>query len=107
MSAALIAALFFTVALLVVSLYFILGSIPLLVLQHDTPLDARFVRGFFDIYYKGAFFTALATAVSYALAGRPMVSGGAVALALLAVGLRHKIIPAMEQAGAGIQDSGA
>jgi len=32
-----IAALAFTVALLVTTTYFILGSIPLLVLKHDTP----------------------------------------------------------------------
>lgn len=51
MSAALIAALFFTVALLVTTLYLILGAIPLLVLKHDTLLDARFVRGFFNLYY--------------------------------------------------------
>ena len=37
-----IAALFFTVVLLVMTTYFIMGSIPLLVLKHDTPLDARF-----------------------------------------------------------------
>ncbi len=57
MSAAMISALFFTVALLVTTTYFILGSIPLLVLKHDTPLDARFVRGFFDIYYVAAVVT--------------------------------------------------
>jgi hypothetical protein len=35
-----------------------LGSVPLLVLTHDTPLDARFVRGFFNTCYPGAMVTA-------------------------------------------------
>ena len=105
MSAAMIAALFFTVALLVTTLYFILGSIPLLVLKHDTPLDARFVRGFFNIYYRGAVVTAGATSISYAFAGRPALATGAAALALLAVALRKKIIPKMEALGAQIQSN--
>ena len=33
--------------------------LPLLVLSHDTPLDARFVRGYFNVYYRAALFTAL------------------------------------------------
>jgi hypothetical protein len=103
MPAAMIAALFFTVALLVTTLYFILGSIPLLILKHDTPLDARFVRGFFNVYYRLAVFTAGATAASYALAGRPALAAGAAALAGLAVALRRKIIPKMEALGAGIE----
>jgi hypothetical protein len=106
MSAAMIAALFFTVALLVTTLYFILGSIPLLVLKHDTPLDARFVRGFFNLYYRAAVVTASATSISYAFAARPALATGAAALALLAVALRKKIIPKMEALGAQIQTNG-
>ena len=32
--------------------FFMLGSLqlPLLILRHDTPLDARFIRGRFDVY---------------------------------------------------------
>jgi hypothetical protein len=100
-----IAALFFTVALLVTTLYFILGSIPLLVLKHDTPLDASFVRGFFNIYYRAAVVTASATSISYAFAGRPALASGAAALALLAVALRKRIIPKMETLGAQIQSN--
>ena len=106
MPAAMIAALFFTVALLVTTLYFILGSIPLLILKHDTPLDARFVRAFFNIYYRCAVVTAGATAISYGLAGRPALSAGAAGLAVLAVLLRRKIIPKMEALGAQIQSEG-
>jgi hypothetical protein len=105
MSAAMFAALCFTVALLVTTAYFIMGSVPLLVLKHDTPLDARFVRGFFNIYYVAAFVTATATAISFAFAGRPGLAAGAAALAVIAVVLRKKIIPKMDSLGAQIQSN--
>ena len=100
-----IAALFFTVALLVTTTYFILGSIPLLVLKHDTPLDARFVRGFFNIYYVAAVVTATGTSICYALAGRPVLATGAAALAALAFVLRKRVIPRMDSLGAEIQSN--
>jgi hypothetical protein len=103
MAAPMIAALFFTVALLVTTAYFILGSIPLLVLKHDTPLDARFVRGFFAIYYVAAVITATATALCYALAGRLPLAAGAAALALIAIVLRKQVIGRMDSLGSQIQ----
>ena len=106
MSAALIAALFFTVALLVTTGYFLLGSVPLLILKHDTPLDSRFVRGFFNIYFLAAILTASAAAVSYALAGRVAFSAVAATLALLAIIARWKVIPQMDSLRAQIQVSG-
>ncbi len=83
MSAALIAALIFTVALLVTTAYFLMGSLPLLILKHDTPMDSRFVRGFYNTYYLAAMSTAGATALSYAIAGRFALAAGPAALALL------------------------
>jgi hypothetical protein len=106
MSAALIAALFFTVALLVTTAYFILGSVPLLILKHDTPKDSRFVRGFFNTYYLAAMFTASSAAVSYAFAERPLIAAGAAALALLAVLLRRQVVAKMEALGSQIQSGG-
>ena len=103
MSAALIAALFFTVALLVITTYFLLGSAPLLILKHDTPKDFRFVRGFFNIYYRAATFVTCAAAASYALAGKPLFLAGTAALALLVVALRRHIIATMEALGTRIQ----
>lgn len=103
MSAALFAAMFFTVALLVTTGYFIMGSIPLLVLKHDTPLDARFVRSFFHVYYVCAFVAATATAISFALAGHLGIAAGAAALALIAIVLRRQIIPKMDALGVQIQ----
>ncbi len=107
MSAALIAALFFTVALLVTHAYFLLGSLPLLVLKHDTPMDARFVRGFFDTYYLAATLTAGGTAMSCALAGRLALALGAGALALLAAMLRRTVIPKMDSLRTLFQASGS
>jgi hypothetical protein len=105
MSFSLISALFFTVALLVTSVYFLLGSVPLLTLKHDTPLDARFVRGYFNVYYRAAIFTALATCLSYAFSGRPTIAIGAGALAVVAVVMRGQIIPKMDLLGPKIQIS--
>jgi hypothetical protein len=97
MPAAMYAALFFTVALLVTTAYFLMGSVPLLILRHDTPRDSQFVRGFFNIYYKAAMFTAAATSLSYALAGRPSFAIGAAALVILAAVLRATIIGMMDR----------
>jgi len=106
MSTALIAALFFTVAMLVTTAYFLLGSVPLLILKHDTPLDARFVRGFFNTYYLAAMVTASAAAVSYAFAERLAFAIGAAALALLATILRRRIIAQMDSLRPRIQVGG-
>ncbi len=95
MSAALILAMFFTVALIAVNAYFLMGSVPLLILKHDTPLDSRFVRGFYQAYFRAAIVVATATAVGYALAGRPLFAAGAAALAMLAALLRRVVIPRM------------
>ena len=106
MSAAFITALFFTVVLLVITAYSLLGSVPLLILKHDTSLDSRFIRGFFYNYYRVAIFVASATAVSYAFAGRPILAVGAAAIALLAALLRRKLIPRMDSLRARIQANG-
>ena len=103
MSASLIAALCFTGAWLVTTTYFLMGSVPLLILEHDTPMDARFVRGFFNTYYLAAMLTAGATAVSYAAAGRPGLAVGTAGLTLLAALLRRTIVPKMAALGAQIE----
>lgn len=89
-------ALFFTVALLAVTAYFLLGSVPLLVLKHDNPVDARFIRSFYLTYYRIALVAAVGTAISYALAGRPAFAAGAGGIAALTLVLRGKFIPMMD-----------
>ena len=94
---------FFTVAMLVTTAYFLLGGLPLLVLEHDVPLDAKFIRGFFNVYYKAAFWAALGASISYALWGRFGLAAGAALLVVVAVFLRKYLLSAMQQLGAQIQ----
>ena len=97
MSSAIYPALFFTVAMLVTNAYFLMGGLPLLVLKHDTGLDARFVRGFFDVYYRAAIVTAAGACASYALWGRITFALGAAALILAALLIRRSLLPAMQE----------
>ncbi len=98
-------ALLFTVVLLAVTTYFLLGSVPLLILKHDNPMDSRFIRSFYITYFRIALIAAVATCISYALAKRPALAVGAAAIALLTVLLRKHLITRMDQLGAQIQDN--
>jgi hypothetical protein len=100
-------AIFFTVILLMVTAYSFMGGLPLLVLPHDTPLDGRFVRRFFEVCYKVALVSAVGAAISYALWGRGGFALGAALMALLTVVLRRKVVPAMEGLGVKIQNNDA
>lgn len=97
------AALFFTVALLVTTAYFLMGGLPLLILAHDTPVDQKFIRRFFDLYYKAAMLAACGAALSYALWGRLLFALGAAAMAGAALLLRQRLLPAMADIAARIQ----
>jgi hypothetical protein len=69
-------------------------------------MDARFVRGFFNTYYLAAMVAAGATAVSYAIAGKPAFAVGAAALVVIAIVLRRNIIARMDSLGSQIQLGG-
>ena len=103
MAFALYPSFFFTVVLLVTTAYFLLGGLPLLVLEHDVPLDAKFIRSFFNVYYRAAFWGALGASVSYTLWGRFGLAAGAAVLVAIAVLLRRHLLAAMQQLGAEIQ----
>lgn len=96
-------ALLFTVVLLAVTTYFLLGSVPLLILKHDNPVDASFIRSFYFTYFRIAIIAAVATTVSYALAGRLGFALGGAAIAALTLVLRGRLIPMMDRLGAQIQ----
>jgi len=96
MPPALIVALVFTVILMVITAYFLMGSVPLMILKHDTPLDARFVRGFFNTYYVAATYAAGATSLSYAVAGRFVFAGGAAGLVVVTIFLRRSVMQRMD-----------
>lgn len=86
-----------TVVLLVFMGYFMLGSLPLLVLNHDTPLDARFIRGFFHLYYRAVLPAALAAAAAYAFAGHPAYCAGMLVLALVVFQSRRVVLRDMDR----------
>ena len=90
------AALFSTIPLLMCMLYFFMGSLPLLVLKHDTPMDSRFIRGFFNTYYIGVVCTATVPTISYALVGHLAFSAGMAAIAALALFLRKVVLSHMD-----------
>lgn len=99
-------ALFFTVVLLAVTTYFLLGSVPLLTLKHDNPIDARFIKSFYVTYFKIAIVAALATTTSYAMAGRPLLALGAFTMASMTFYLKKQVIPMMDLMGQKIRDDG-
>jgi len=70
----LIVALISTVVLLVWMGFFMMGSLPLLILKHDTPVDSRFIRGLFNVYYVAIMSAAGVGALSCALANRPLLA---------------------------------
>ena len=65
-----------TVLLLVWMGFFMMGSLPLLVLKHDTPLDSRFIRGLFNVYYLAVMLTASAAALGFAWTAKPAFALG-------------------------------
>ena len=93
----------FTVAMLCVSVYFLLGSVPLLILKHDTPVDGNFIRSFFNLYYRVAAFVAGAATLTYAFSGRPWFAAGAAVIAVLSVVLQRTIIAKMDLLRSQIQ----
>jgi len=96
-------AVFFTVILLVVTAYFLMGGLPLLILKHDVPLDARFIRGFFNVYYRASFWAALGACACFGLWGRLGFAAEAAAIALVAVLLRQRLLPVMQTLGHAIE----
>ncbi len=90
------AALFATIPLLMCMGYFFMGSLPLLVLKHDTPMDSRFIRGFFNNYYIAVAGAAAIATISYALVGHLEFSAGMIAIAALALFLRKSVLPYMD-----------
>jgi hypothetical protein len=92
----LIVTLVSTVLLLVWMGFFMMGSLPLLILKHDTPVDARFIRGLFKLYYVAIMATGAVGALSSALAGRPVIALALGCVAGLGFAGRHWLISRMD-----------
>ena len=103
MTVAVYGAFLFTVALLVATAYFLMGGLPLLILKHDVSLDARFIRGFFNLYYRLAVAFSLLACLSYAAWGKPVFATGAAAIAAMSWTLRKVLLRIMEQLGSQIE----
>jgi hypothetical protein len=97
-------ALLLTVLLLAVTTYFLLGSIPLLLLKHDNPIDGRFIRAFYITYFRIAISVAVTTVLSYWMASRFTLALGASGVTLLTLFLRGRLIPMMDRLNAQIYD---
>jgi len=85
------------VLLLVWMGFFMLGSLPLMILRHDTPLDARFIRGLFDVYYKAVMAVACAGVATHALAHRPATAVGMAVVGAVAWCSRRAILSRMDR----------
>ena len=73
-----------------------LGSLPLMILKHDTPLDARFIRGLFDVYYKAVMIVAAAGTLAHALAQRPVTTVAMAVVGVAAFWSRRVILSRMD-----------
>lgn len=88
---------FATIVILLVWMgFFMLGSLPLMILKHDTPLDARFIRGLFDVYYKAVMVVAVAGTLSHALGHRPSTTVAMMLIGLVAFASRRAILSRMD-----------
>ena len=92
----LILALISAVVLLVWMRFFMMGSLPLLVLKHDTPLDSRFIRGLFNLYYMAIMATGMVGAASAAIAGRAAAALGLGVVAAIGFAGRHWFVARMD-----------
>ena len=92
----LILVLISAVVLLVWMGFFMMGSLPLLVLKHDTPLDSRFIRGLFNLYYVAILATGIVGAASAAIAGRAAAALGLGFVAAVGFAGRHWFIARMD-----------
>src|SRR5262245_31358262 len=77
--------------------FFMLGSLPLMILRHDTPMDARFIRGLFDVYYKAVMVVALVGLVAHAVAQRPVTTVGMAVVGTVAFCSRRAILTRMDR----------
>ena len=92
----LILALISAVVLLVWMGFFMMGSLPLLILKHDTPVDSHFIRGLFNLYYVAIMATGIVGAASAAIAGRAAAALGLGFVAAIGFAGRHWFVARMD-----------
>jgi len=93
----LIVAMISAVVLLVWMGFFMMGSLPLLILKHDTPVDSLFIRGLFNVYYVAIMSTAAIGALSCAFAGRLTLALAMSCVAGLGMAGRYWLVSHMDR----------
>jgi hypothetical protein len=93
----LIVALISTVVLLVWMGFFMMGSLPLLILKHDTPVDSHFIRALFNVYYVAIMVAGTVGALSSAFAGRFAIALALGCIAGIGFAGRHWFIARMDR----------
>lgn len=89
--------------MLAVTTYFLFGSIPLLILRHDNPMDSKFIKSFYMTYFKIALTVTTGATITYALANKFSMVMVALAVGYTTIMLRKKLISQMELHGSAIQ----
>src|SRR3954471_1224949 len=89
-------ALVATVLVLFAMGFFLVATPPLLILKHDVPTDAGFIRALFNGYFIAVTLLAALAAAIYALAGQPAFGAGMACVAALALTLRVVIVKRMD-----------
>ena len=84
------------VALIFPMVFFTFASPPLLILKHDTPQDARFVRGLFNYYYTVVVIAASVGAVGQMAVGRVAAGLAMGGVAAFVFAVRRWVVPRMD-----------
>jgi hypothetical protein len=84
------------VALIFPMVFFTFASPPLLILKHDTPQDARFVRGLFNYYYSVVVVAARLGALGQLAVGRVAVGLAMGGVAAFVFAVRRWVVPRMD-----------
>ena len=90
-------ALLGTVGLLASQGFFLLGTLPLLILKHDTPTDSWFIRGVFNTCYLVVIGIASLVAVCFAVVNQWLFCAGVAAFALTVFAIRLGILAKMDR----------
>ena len=77
--------------------FFMFASPPLLILKHDTPADARFIRGLFNIYYVSVMTIAAMGAAGCIIVGKLGVALAMGGLVVVMFGIRRWMISNMDK----------
>jgi hypothetical protein len=85
------------IALMVWMAYFMLGCLPLLILKHDTPVDSRFIRSFFNIHYLVLMGIAAVGALCFAAADRLFIAVAMACIACIGFVARRLIVSSMDR----------